>query len=180
MLPFYMITVVCGRVCRCGHLTWSIFSYDLVAGFMENRCPLRKNPLLKAEFKFGHIKKKKKIGFFLFFNPYFFFIYIFLHPMLFQSLVRIRTSPSSSTCLKSSILNSHNLPHVSCFYSTQIPKKAAGAFTSNKHITKDISKDNNSGTVINKTLVYIGKWRWLGIVIVIGERNGHRTPWSFC
>ncbi|CAO3592602.1 unnamed protein product [Absidia cylindrospora] len=53
--------------------------------------------------------------------------------------------------LNPSVLTSPYLPRP-CFYSTQIDKKAAGAFTSNKHITKD----NNESNVINKTLVYIG------------------------
>lgn len=37
------------------------------------------------------------------------------------------------------------------YYSTQVPKKAAGAFTSNKHIDK-----TDNPNLINKTLVYIG------------------------
>ncbi|ORX43863.1 hypothetical protein DM01DRAFT_262485 [Hesseltinella vesiculosa] len=40
---------------------------------------------------------------------------------------------------------------LSCLYSTQLPKKAAGVFTSNKHIDA-----KSTPPLINKTLVYIG------------------------
>ncbi|KAI8068339.1 hypothetical protein BC940DRAFT_238078 [Gongronella butleri] len=59
--------------------------------------------------------------------------------------------------LASSLPRAHVTKSVLCsvqyFYSTQVPKKAAGAFTSNKHI--DGVKPPSHST-INKTLVYIG------------------------
>ncbi|KAI8096937.1 uncharacterized protein BX664DRAFT_257241 [Halteromyces radiatus] len=44
-------------------------------------------------------------------------------------------------------------------YSTQLPKKAAGAFTSNHYInnTSTVATNNNdNNNIVNKTLVYIG------------------------
>ncbi|KAI8343644.1 hypothetical protein BC941DRAFT_509062 [Chlamydoabsidia padenii] len=56
-------------------------------------------------------------------------------------------------------LTFHGVRLTLSFYSTQLPKKAAGAFTSNRHITPPSTTGNddpNNSNVINKTLVYIG------------------------
>lgn len=104
---------------------------------------------------------------------------------LLRQVIKSQTLSNPSFATKS-VLKMHG-PSVSrCFYSTQLPKKAAGAFTSNKHISKDTtskstiaSDDQSNDNILNKTLVYIGKWERGRVSTYYWFTDDLICPWSY-